>query len=80
MRPFILAALFVGTVFAQEKQAATTMSQEEFIAIKTGKTPEEEAKKNWEGKRGEFTVTKRATYQELTSPRPACQGTENRSG
>src|SRR5262245_11619980 len=69
MRPslIVLSVLFVPSLLADEKSPAMVMTQEEFLAIKTGKTPEAEAKKKWEGKRAEITVSVRASYQELTS-------------
>jgi hypothetical protein len=49
--PIMLTAMFVTVLCAQEKTEVVMMTPEEFAAIKTGKTPEADAKKQWEGKK-----------------------------
>ena len=61
------SAIVLGILLAasaQEKPEAVPMTWEEVVAIKTGKTPEAEAKK-WDGKIGEFTLTSRQNSQDV---------------
>jgi len=60
-------AIVLGVLLAasaQEKTEAVPMTWEEVVAIKSGKTPEAEAKK-WDGKIGEITLTSRQSTQHV---------------
>jgi len=59
----LLGALLAGS--AQEKTEAVPMTWDDVVAIKTGKIEEAEAKRRWDGKIGEITLTSHQSSQNV---------------